>query len=76
MSEDILVMFLGLGWRPKFKTSRCINTIILHPLVSKMGEHKMRRVRKVEKIGKIREIERIERVKEVKKAIAKMKKTQ
>ena len=47
--------------------------MMLHHLVSKVGEHNMGRVRGVEGIRRIRGVERIEGVRGVEEAIAKIK---
>lgn len=62
-----------LGWRLRFETPRYINIMMLHPLVSRVGEYNIGRVRKVERMGRIREVERMERVRGVEEAIAEIR---
>lgn len=47
--------------------------MMLHPLVSRVGENNMRIVREVEKIEKIRGVERIKKVKGVGEAIGEIR---
>lgn len=61
------------GWHLRFETFRYINTMILHFLVSKVGEHKIRRIRGIEKMKRIRKVERIEEVREIEEAITKIR---
>ena len=57
----------------RFKPSKCINTIMLYLLVSRVGKHNMELVKKVERMGKIREVERIGRVRRVEEAIGEIR---
>ncbi len=70
------------GWRLRLETPRCINAIMLHPLVLRVGEHnmgrvrgvkRMGRVRGVERMGRVRRVERMERVRGVEEAIGEIR---
>lgn len=58
LDEDILVTSLELTLM--IESSRCINAMILHSLVSRVREYNMRTVRKIERMGRIIEIGKIE----------------
>lgn len=58
-----------LSWHQRFENSKCINTMILHFLVPKVGEYNMGKIKKVEKMGKVKEMKRKEWVRRIEKTI-------
>lgn len=46
---------------------------MLHFLVLKIEEHKIKRIREIKKIRRIKEIRKIEKIRRVKKAIAEIR---
>ena len=57
----------------RLQTSRYTNAMMLHPLVTKVGEYNMGRVKGMERMGKIKEVERMEEVRGVDVAIMKIR---
>ena len=53
----------------RFQTPRYINTMILQPLVPRVGKHNIEKVRRIEKMGRVTGVESIERGREVEEAI-------
>lgn len=52
----------------RFKPPRCINPLMLHLLVPRVGEYNIRMVRRIDRMGKVRGVERIKRIKGVEEA--------
>ena len=71
MDEDVLVTSLKLSLR--LENPKCINAMMLHPLVPRVREHNMGRVRGVERLIRIGEVERMEGVRGVEEAIAEIR---
>lgn len=58
-----------LSRRLRFKPPRCINAMILHSLIPRVGKHNIKTVKGLERMGKARGVKRIKRVREIEKAI-------
>lgn len=67
LDEDVLIKLLGLVL--KIWDSQIYKDYNLHSLVSRVGEHNIKRVKGIKKIGKINRVERMKKITGVEKAI-------